>query len=466
MIYKKDAPFLRFAPSSTRIFVLGGVLLLLSAISYGIKHLISVVNTSVAIINAVLVTAVQWLDSAFVFLLIIGIATVIIAIAVNCLQPDSSRIRCIVRRALFDYSYGNPLHFKEGELLPSIKCKKSGLHKFVITITTKCKTAKELQDISPSISSCLDTKGFWQYAVVETTADLAFKWVSFTIENVMIQKVLVIDSIEELRPKEPTKLIVQKGTYIDLTTSGSMLIAGKTRSGKTTGIIALLLQVLLAGRDKFGSLVTIIDPKKAELSQLPHTYTLDENGEATPILDAIKNFAATITKRQEILNDLSVKSGDAVKWWDADMRASFLFIDEYVSLRSILPKRTAKDSTDYNIETFDGLIKRIVTMGASAGCYVIISIAEASVGEGGLPGMLQSAMTTRVLFKPKVKEGRFMWDSDMLKDFPERTYNAGQCWFSSTDGIHDNVTYAQFPNMGGIKLYAELHKLLKAYYRE
>ena len=245
-----------------------------------------------------------------------------------------------------------------------------------------------------------------------------------------------------------------------------MLIAGKTRSGKTTGIISLLLQVLLAGRDEFGSEVIIIDPKRAELSQLPHTYTLDANGKATPILDAIKNFAESIVKRQEVLNALSVDSGDAVKWWDANMRASFLFIDEYVALRSILPKRTAKDSTDCNIDTFDDLIKRIVTMGASAGCYVIISIAEASVGEGGLPAMLQSAMSTKVLFKPKVKEGRFMWDSDMLKDFPERTYTAGQCWFSSTDGKHDSITYAQFPNMGGIKLYAELRKLLNVYYSD
>lgn len=49
------------------------------------------------------------------------------------------------------------------------------------------------------------------------------------------------------------KLTVQSGTEIDLTTSGSMLAAGKTRSGKTTGIIALLLQALLQGRDKYGS---------------------------------------------------------------------------------------------------------------------------------------------------------------------------------------------------------------------
>jgi len=148
------------------------------------------------------------------------------------------------------------------------------------------------------------------------------------------------------------------------------------------------------------------------------------------------------------------------------MHASLLYIDEWVSLRSIYPKRTAKGSTDYNIETFDDLIKRIVTMGASAGCYVIISIAEASVESGGLPSMLRSAMSTKILFKPTLPEARLLWDSEKLKDFNvARTYNAGECWFSSTDGIHDNLTYAHFPVMK-FPVYAELGRLLNEYYSD
>ena len=103
-------------------------------------------------------------------------------------------------------------------------------------------------------------------------------------------------------------------------------------------------------------------------------------------------------------------------------------------------------------------------MGASAGCYAIISIAEASVAEGGLPAMLRSAMTTKILFKPTVEEARLMWDSDKLKDFNNgRVYNAGDAWFSSTDGKHDNVSFVHFPNMK-FKVYAELGRLLNEYY--
>ena len=107
-----------------------------------------------------------------------------------------------------------------------------------------------------------------------------------------------------------------------------MLAAGKTRSGKTTGIIALLLQALQCGRDVYGSECIIIDPKQAELSRLPHVVTLDADGEAKAILAALKRFANTITQRQRVLNDLSVVHGDAVKWWDAGMHPSFLFADE------------------------------------------------------------------------------------------------------------------------------------------
>ena len=159
----------------------------------------------------------------------------------------------------------------------------------------------------------------------------------------------------------------------------------------------------------------------------------------------------------------SEEKGDAVKWWDAGMHVSFLFIDEYVSARSIFPQKASKDNPDYSLNNFDGLVKRIVTMGASAGCYVIISIAEASVESGGLPAMIRSAMSTKILFKPTQTEARLIWDSEKLKNFPERIYQAGDAWFSSTDGINDNVTYVSFPQMD-FKVYYELGRLLKEYY--
>ena len=144
------------------------------------------------------------------------------------------------------------------------------------------------------------------------------------------------------------------------------------------------------------------------------------------------------------------------------MKPSFLFIDEYVALRALLPAKASKDD-DYCLATFDNLLKRIVTMGSSAGNFVVISVAEASVEQGGLPAMLRSAMSTRSLFRPTLPEARLMWDSEKLQTMPQRVYNAGDCWFSTTDGEHDNVSFAHFPVMN-FRVYAALGRLLRAYY--
>lgn len=465
-VYRKDASIMRFTAPSTKIAVLGASALLLSGVFLFFKILLEHVTTEYLQDTTLLEYFIHQSEQVSKNLLIAGMIAIIISIVVRITMSDATRIRLMVKKGLFCYDYGNPLNLKENELLPKIRCKKIEFGVFELTITATTATVEEIQNLSSSISSSLNKKRYRQYAVTQTITDIAFNEVTFRIEDVTIDKSLAINDVQELKPKDPTKLIVQKGTYIDLTTSGSILVAGKTRSGKSTGTIALMLQVLLAGRDDFGSEIIIVDPKQAELSRLPHVYTLDENGEATAILDAVKRYADTIVKRQKILNDMSEKKGDAVKWWDAGFHPSFIFIDEYVACRTMFPKRTSKDNTDYSLATFDALIKRIVTMGASAGCYAIISIAEASVDEGGLPSMLRSAMTTKILFKPTLTEGRFIWDSEKLKDVNNgRAYNAGDAWFSSTDGIHDSVSYVHFPIMN-FPVYRELGKLLDSYYNK
>ena len=57
----------------------------------------------------------------------------------------------------------------------------------------------------------------------------------------------------------------------------------------------------------------IIDPKRAELSQLPHVVTLDADGGGRVVLDALRDFADSVTERQACLNTLAREQGDAVK---------------------------------------------------------------------------------------------------------------------------------------------------------
>ena len=249
------------------------------------------------------------------------VAALLLVSAVLCYRrtPDTVRLCGMVRQALYQPSRGNPLHLRDGDLLPKVSCKCVGMGIYRLTISAQQSVSVDtLVDAAPVISAALNRK-YQRYAVTQTDADVTFRSVVFLIEDVAVDHSITFNSAAEMQPESPTMLRVDQVTNIDLTTSGSILIAGKTRSGKTTGVISLLMQVLSCGPDDYGSGIVIIDPKQAELSRLPHTITLDNNGEATSILDALKAYADTIKQRQKILNDLSEQTGDAVKWWDIGM---------------------------------------------------------------------------------------------------------------------------------------------------
>ncbi len=452
---------MRFALPGTVIAVLGVVSVLLAG-SAGLLGLV-MLHASQGQYLAFLLSPALWLLGCGIVFSALSILLFSVAAAVHIKTPDRVKIAAQVRKALLSYEYGNPLGLREGQRLPRVRCKDMGAGEYEINISAVSCTVEQLEKISTSISSAL-CKKYSQYAVTQTDADIAYNDIRFSITDVTVDRTITAHVPEELRQTDVTRLIVQDGACIDLRTSGSMLVAGKTRSGKTTGIMALLIQVAQFGRDEYGSELVIVDPKQAELSRLPHTYTLDADGEAKMILDGMRKFEARIRMRQKQLNDLSEQKGDVVKWWDAGMHPSFLFIDEYVALRSLFPKRSSKEAPEYSLDEFDGLLRRIVTMGASAGCFAIISIAEASVQDGGLPSMIRSACSTKILFRPTLPEGRLMWDSEKLKDFPSRVYGPGDAWYSSTDGVHDNVSYVHFPIMD-FPVYRALGELLEEYYR-
>ena len=383
-------------------------------------------------------------------------------LALYVIGGDRKRIECCVKKRLFDPRYGNPLNFKDDEVLPPVKCRKINSTIFDLTIDTVSRTVEDLLKIAPAISSSINGR-YRQYAVISSEADEAFNRVTYRIVDVLADKSLTAYSTEGLKSPDKTKIPIDPETFIDLKTSGSILVAGKTRSGKTTGIIAILLSVLQHGRDEHDSNVIIIDPKLAELSRIPRTLTVNPNGDAEPVITKMKEFEDTMRTRQAVLNRLSEETGNAVKWWDAGMNPSFLFIDEYVTLKCLL-RKPAKGDGGFNLAGFEDSLKRIITMGASAGCFVIISIAEASVEEGGLPSMLKSALITKILFKPTVEEARLIWNSERLRCLNVgRAYGAGDCWFSSTDGVHDMPCYLHFPNME-FEVYAELRRLVNEYY--
>lgn len=464
--YHKEVGRFRFVSPFVKSLVLAGLLTVATYVAgFGFNALILVEFGALSPILGWLPLAVLYLSVAFcagAFVCFIFCVAYIAAM----INPGRV-VRRYVWIALADPRQGNPLNLKEGEFIPKVECTFSQDQEpvFILKLTPYSGSAEDLLHIKPDISRAV-WKKFFKFAVTSAEVDLAGNFVTFKLENVLKDRSFTFKRVEEMTPEDATILKVQKGTSIDLKTSGSIIVAGKTRTGKTTGVISLLLQVLLAGRDKFGSEVIIVDPKNAELSKLPYVLKPDEDGGGRAILDAMRRYAASITARQEVLNNLCVERGDAVMWWDAGFHPSFLFLDEYMVLRTLYHKKAAKDNEGYTLDDFDALVHRIATMGASAGCYIIISVAQASVGTGGLSSAVHEAAGTQILFCPSMRAARFMWDAEQLEGLnTNRVYGKGDAWFTSTDGVHDEVSNVHFPRMKFLE-HKELVRLLGEYYAD
>ena len=131
--------------------------------------------------------------------------------------------------------------------------------------------------------------------------------VTFICTDVMKNHKIVASKIKDMISIDPSKIRIQNNVEIDLTTSGSILLVGKTRSGKDTKVAqTILLQLLSKGPDNFGSSILIIDPKSAELSTLPYTLSPSSHSLET-IIESIEQFEKTIQYRQSVLNDMSKK---------------------------------------------------------------------------------------------------------------------------------------------------------------
>lgn len=454
---------LRFAAPYTLVGVGGGVLALLGLLLFIPALVALAVPENYFISPETLCNISGNLKSAGIKMVGCGFTLILIAYIIYKKTPDSKKIRHMIWRGLCCPAYANPLHLKDGEFLPKVSCVRVSSGRFHVTITGASIDPEDVAKLSGRISSLIGGK-YHRFGVLYTECAPDHSETMFCIEDLAPDRGITFKSLNEMGNYDPTKIILQNGTALDLTACGSILVSGRTRSGKTTAVLYLLLQTLLQGRDDHGSEVMVIDPKMAELSRLPHVLTLDKDGGARGIMSGIRHFAEGIARRQSFLNDLSERLGNAILWHQAGLRPSFLFIDEYVSLRTILPKKADKSDPDYSLADFDELLTRIVTMGASAGCFVILSIAQASVAEGGLPSMLRSAMATKILFRPTLEEGRFLWPSSALEPLAlARKYTAGDSWFSSADGVNDNPGYVRFPHME-FPAYRELGRLLSEYY--
>ena len=282
--YNSKASRLRYAAPYTLTGVGGAALAMLGLLLFLMGWVVSLVPANYFIRPETLgIIAYQLFDLGCG---LIGVSCVLLLASylLHKFMPDYEKIRHMVYRGLCCPAYGNPLHLKDGEFLPKVFCVPSNSGRYTVTVIGASVAMEEITKSASRISSLINGK-YQRYAVVYVDAPPDCHSVDFCVEDVAQDYSLTFRTADQMHNYDPTKLLVQNGTAIDLTSSGSMLVAGKTRSGKTTGIISLLLQVLQHGRDDYSSEVMIIDPKQAELSRLPHVVTLGEDGGAQGVLD-------------------------------------------------------------------------------------------------------------------------------------------------------------------------------------
>lgn len=449
---------LSFASPSAKLVFTGCMIAVIAFVLSLLKHLLKIACDYINLGD----TPENIMTIIIAFLVATSIISVGVAIILFVTTPTHKRLQRLLEKRLYKVSSGNPMGLTKGTLLPEINvtADKNMPDRFVARIKTASCKPEVIEKISATISSAF-TGRFKDYAVVQKHTELSYSSVNFYIEDVNRSRKIRARDISDILTGDVTKLIIQDNTVIDLTSSGSILICGKTRSGKTTAVESILMEVLSYGEDFHGSRVVIIDPKNAELSTLKGCISPVE-GDAHNIMEALQDYEQLRIQRQKYLNDKGEEVGKPVHWWEANMKPCFLFIDEWVALRGFFPSKADKDDPDYNQKHFDELIRRIVTMGSSAGCFVIISVAEASVEGAGIPSMIRSAIQTKILMRPTRSEALFLWDSSQIDALPERLYKPGDAWFSSTDGINDNPMYVEFPELL-FEEYAVLQGLISDY---
>lgn len=456
--WTKDAR-LKYCSPTPKIMLFGVGVLLASLITKGAEY---VVNRLYQLTKQNSVA-----DYKSLIIVLIGIAMLLLSFAIfeNFLRSDKRRIMYIVRNRLCASYMGNPLHLKEGEVEPYVKVSKTECG---FKIMIGCQSAKydDVAGLETTISDSLRNR-FGNYAVVSKEEDVAGRYVDYYIEDVVsgYNKQSVYHFIDDV-PSHITRIYIRDDVYIDYARvlNSSAIVSGRSRSGKTTAIIStFLLPILKQGRDEYGSEVIIVDPKSAELSLCPYVLSPDVDGSVEHILNAIRRFNQLRVNRQKIINEACKKSGKAQKWFDVKMKPCVLFLDEFVSVQDMFPRKASKEKPDYSLADFQGLLRQIATQGASAGCFLILSTAEASVGTGGLESAVNNACGIRILFKPSREEARYLWSSENLEVLWERQYSPGDAWFSADDGMNNSVRFVKFPRLE-FGEYEALAQLLSAYY--
>lgn len=195
------------------------------------------------------------------------------------------------------------------------------------------------------------------------------------------------------------------GLYDEILMQNHTLIAGKTGSGKSVLINALIMQVLynkfpiLNGthsEDEAG--LIIIDPKMVELCQyknLPHTIRYADN--AVSALSALKFAEGIMMKRYEALS-----ANNKRKWTGQNI---YIIIDEFADFTG--NKAIAE------------VVDRIARLGRASKIHLIIATQRPSITDRTLSAATRANLDTRIALRvAEAKDSRMIIGCKGAEDLP------------------------------------------------
>ena len=267
---------------------------------------------------------------------------------------------------------------------------------------------RDIDLISETVNSVLI--GEWQaFAVVEAFQNQAGTKFIFKLEDVNIDKKLVVTRLSQLEPEKTYRIKCQQGLNWDLSKAPHALIAGDSGSGKTAVLMTFLAQLLAGGAE-----IKLIDPK-AEFLFLENI--LLENSvvrDFDDVLSLLKDMTSEMARRNEVIaKEIKSRKSLGLTGADLDMKPVILVIDEVGSLVAGVERK--------QLNEFIGYLTKIVQMGRSSLTNVILTTQQPN--SQVISTAIRDQLSFRVLMgKPSPELKRMVLGDgvEIEKDFIEK----------------------------------------------
>lgn len=240
----------------------------------------------------------------------------------------------------------------------------------------------EIDRLKEDINSSF-RKSLSQYAVVSSMITQDGLFYKFVLEDVATDKTWRPVTFEDLQAKNH-EIKLQNDLIINLADSPHIIIWGKSGSGKSTVLIAIIAQLLTSGAD-----LRIIDGK-TEFSALSEFYPSEKIvNDISVMFEMLYEVVEEIKKRQKIVADGVRKYQKmGLRAYDLGLKPIVVLADEIGSIVASLDSKQKKE--------FMGLFTQIVQKGRSVSVFAIVATQSPKV-ETTLSSDIRQQFATKIL---------------------------------------------------------------------